>query len=64
MTKFIENLFNGKLVLSSSLEQMKTLKDNYGMGMFQVPFYDKKGYGHTGGIDGFLSVLYYFPSDN
>lgn len=63
LVKFIENLFEGKLVSSKSLEQMKTLKDNYGMGIFQVPFYDKKGYGHTGGIDGFLSVLYYFPSD-
>jgi len=64
LTKFIENLFHGRLISSTSLEQMKTLKDNYGMGMFQVPFYDKKGYGHTGGIDGFLSVLYYFPSDS
>ena len=42
---------------------MKTIKDNYGMGMFSVPFYDKKGFGHSGAIDGFTSVLYYFPSD-
>ena len=63
LVKFIENLFKGKLVSIKSLEIMKTLRDNYGMGMFQVPFYDKKGFGHTGGIDAFLSVLYYFPSD-
>ncbi len=63
LTKFIEYLFDGKLVANSSLEKMKTLKDDFGMGMFQVPFYDKKGYGHSGAIDGFQSVLYYFPSD-
>ena len=28
-----------------------------------MPFYDKIGYGHTGGIDGFSSVLSYFPDD-
>ena len=43
---------------------MKTLKDNYGMGLFQYPFYDKKCYGHTGGIDGFRSVVSYFPENN
>ena len=42
---------------------MITLQDNYGMGIFQIPFYDKKGFGHTGGIDEFRSVLYYFPED-
>ena len=42
---------------------MKTIKDNYGMGILQVPFYDKKGFGHTGGIDGYRSVVYYFPEN-
>jgi D-alanyl-D-alanine carboxypeptidase len=39
---------------------MKTLNDNYGMGLFQMPFNEKKGLGHTGGIDGFSSVFGYF----
>jgi hypothetical protein len=43
---------------------MKTLKDNYGMGLFQVPFNQKKGYGHSGGIDGFTSVLYHFADSD
>jgi D-alanyl-D-alanine carboxypeptidase len=60
---FIENLFANKIITQNSLEQMKTIKDNYGMGIFQVPFYDKKGFGHTGGIDGFGSVLSYFPEN-
>lgn len=34
------------------------------MGVFQVPFNERKGFGHTGGIDGFSSALYYFPDSN
>ncbi|WP_035663568.1 serine hydrolase domain-containing protein [Flavobacterium sp. ACAM 123] len=61
LTQFIDALFAGKLIAAASLEQMKTIQDKYGMGIFQVPFYDKIGYGHTGGIDGFRSALSYFP---
>jgi D-alanyl-D-alanine carboxypeptidase len=60
---FIESLFAYKIISQNSLEQMKISTDNYGMGIFQVPFYDKKGFGHTGGIDGFASVLGYFPEN-
>lgn len=60
---FIENLFANKIISQNSLEQMKTIKDNYGMGIFQVPFYEKQGFGHTGGIDGFASVVSYFPEN-
>lgn len=63
LNKFIEALFSSKLVSSSSLEQMKTMTDGYGMGMFQIPFYEKRAYGHNGGIDGFASNLAYFPED-
>lgn len=63
LTKFIEALFGGKLISQKSLDQMKTMKDNFGMAMFIMPFYDKIGYGHNGGIDGFSSVLSYFPED-
>ena len=60
---FISNLFDGKIIQASSLEQMTKLEDGYGMGIFPVPFYDKKGFGHTGGIDGFSSFLYTFPEE-
>ncbi|HEY8780231.1 MAG TPA: serine hydrolase domain-containing protein [Mucilaginibacter sp.] len=63
LVKFIEALFAGKLISQSSLEQMKTMRDNYGMAMFVIPFYDKRAYGHNGGIDGFSSMLAYFPED-
>ena len=60
---FAEALFSGKIVSERSLETMKTLRDNYGYGLFVFPFYDKKSYGHTGGIDGFSSVFGYFPDE-
>ena len=43
---------------------MKTIIDGYGMGLFQIPFNNKKAYGHNGGIDGFGSNLAYFPEDH
>ena len=60
---FITNLFDGKIIQASSLEQMTKLEEGFGMGIFPVPFYDKKGFGHTGGIDGFSSFLYTFPEE-
>ena len=64
LTKFADALFSGKLVSPGDLKLMETLKDNYGMGLFKIPFYDKSGYGHNGGIDGFTSVMYHFADNN
>jgi len=50
LTKFIEALFSLKLVSQNSLDQMKTITEGFGMGMFQIPFYTKKAYGHNGGM--------------
>ncbi|MFN7327508.1 MAG: serine hydrolase domain-containing protein [Chitinophagales bacterium] len=58
---FSAALFGGKLVSKQSLEWMQTVQDGYGMGLFPMPFYDQRGWGHTGGIDGFSSVFAYFP---
>jgi len=63
LTVFVAQLFAAKIINQSSLMQMKTIQDGYGMGVFEIPFYDKKAFGHTGGIDGFTSVLAYFPAD-
>jgi D-alanyl-D-alanine carboxypeptidase len=63
LTRFAEALFNGKIISTDSLATMITIKDNYGMGIFQMPFYNKQGFGHSGGIDGFTSVFSYFPED-
>jgi hypothetical protein len=61
LVTFSDALFGGKLLKPESLSLMKTIKDQYGIGLFQFPFYDNKGYGHTGGIDGFSSVFTHFP---
>jgi CubicO group peptidase (beta-lactamase class C family) len=58
---FINALFGEKILKKSTLETMKTLKDHYGMGLINVPFYKEKGFGHTGGIDAFWSILAYYP---
>jgi D-alanyl-D-alanine carboxypeptidase len=63
LVKFSDALFSGKLVSKESLEQMQTINGQYGMGLFKIPFYDKTGYGHTGGIDGFTSVFSHFADD-
>jgi CubicO group peptidase (beta-lactamase class C family) len=64
LVKFIEALFSLKLVSENSLNQMKNITDGYGMGMMQIPFINKKFYGHGGGIDGFASILAYSPEDS
>lgn len=64
LTLFSEALFGGKLLKPESLELMKTIKDGYGMGLFQMPFYDIMCYGHTGGIDEFSAVFSHFPEEN
>ncbi|RZL44737.1 MAG: class A beta-lactamase-related serine hydrolase, partial [Pedobacter sp.] len=63
LNTFIAALLNGKLVSAESLTKMKTITDKYGMGLTSVPYYDKEGFGHGGAIDGFTSMLYYFPAD-
>ena len=63
LNKFADALLGGKLVFANSLSVMQTIKDNYGMGLFPVPFYTRQGFGHSGGVDGFHSMLIYFPED-
>jgi D-alanyl-D-alanine carboxypeptidase len=64
LTRFVEALFSLKLVSQNSLDQMKTMKEGMGMGMFRFPFHEKSAYGHNGGIDGFVSNVAYFPEDS
>lgn len=64
LTVFITTLFNNKLISENSLNQMKEIKEGYGKGLIRFPFGNKIAYGHNGGIDGFVSNLAYFPSEN
>src|SRR5690606_37292233 len=57
-------LFSGKIISENSLKEMTSFTNDYGLGLFEIPFYNKKGWGHTGGIDGFSSIWAYFPNEN
>ncbi len=63
LTQFITALFDYKIINETSLNKMIELEDGYGRGIFSMPFYEKVSYGHTGGIDGFSSMLTYIPED-
>ncbi len=64
LNKFLYAFENGKLVSKDAQEKMKTMVDGYGLGLFSLPYNTDIGYGHTGGIDGFQSVLGYLPEHN
>lgn len=61
MCKFIQALFDGKLISKSSLDQMKTMRDGEGMGMESFSFVGHALYGHTGGSNVSGSWLAYDP---
>jgi len=61
LVEFIECLFQLKLIKKESLENMIRIQDGGGMGLFQFPMGNKIAYGHDGKIDGFNSMLAYFP---
>jgi len=61
LLSFILGLEQGKVIKKENWEKMKHFVDNYGYGLMKVPFEKYWGFGHTGGIDNFRSVLFYFP---
>lgn len=63
LTFFIKKLFEGKIISKESLKTMTQIQDKYGMGIFELPFYNKKGFVHRGQIDSFSSLLSYFPDE-
>ncbi|SDS02636.1 CubicO group peptidase, beta-lactamase class C family [Gillisia sp. Hel1_33_143] len=60
---FFTALFNNKVLKAETLEQMIALKDRYGLGISRIRLEDKEGFGHSGGIDGFSAIGYYFPEE-
>lgn len=63
ITKFSDALFNEKLLKAESLQSMKNIINGLGFGLFQIPFYEKIAYGHSGEIDGFSAVFAHFEED-
>lgn len=64
LTKFYKAIFNGVLVKKSTLDEMTKLEQSYGKGFVTFPFGERKFFGHTGGIEGFRSVVGYYPPEN
>jgi len=61
---FINSLFSGKLVSDASFNKMIDFRNRTGMGLFQLSFRHIGGIGHEGFIDGFRSIVVYFPKEN
>jgi CubicO group peptidase (beta-lactamase class C family) len=61
ITLFLEALFNGGLLAEEQFAEMIRLEEDFGCGLFEMPFYSHEGMGHTGAIDGFSSMMAYFP---
>ena len=55
MAKFIQSLFDLKLISQDSLNQMKTMRDDEGLGMVTFTFAGKTFNGNTGGGDNYGS---------
>lgn len=64
LTEFVKQLFDGKIISKGSLAQMTEMDMGYGMGIFQFPFGERRFYGHNGNIEGFASVVGYYPKDD
>lgn len=63
LTTFITSLFAQRIVDQKSLTLMKTIKNGYGMGLFDLSHSDTKSYGHDGAIDRFQSIVAYYPEE-
>lgn len=63
MARFMDALFNGKLISKQSLEKMLSMKDGEGFGMVIFDFAGKTFYGHTGGADNYGAWMAYQPEE-
>jgi CubicO group peptidase (beta-lactamase class C family) len=63
MAKFIQSVFDLKLISQDSLNQMKTIRDDEGLGIVTFTFAGKTFYGNTGGGDNYGSWLAYQPEE-
>ena len=63
MTKFIQALFDLKLISAASLKQMTTIVDGEGMGIGTFSFAGKTLWGHTGGSGSSGAWLAYEPQE-
>jgi|GEM_PF-6641323 CubicO group peptidase (beta-lactamase class C family) len=63
LNEFMENLFAYKLISRESLETMLPKNGMFGYGLMKSNFYEHRGFGHTGRIEGFTAACSYFPAE-
>ena len=63
MAKFIQALFDGRIISQENVALMRTMRDGDGLGMEPFQFADKTLYGHTGGGDNYGAWLAYLPEE-
>jgi len=61
---FWHALMNESIIGKESLEQMKTMKDGYGLGLLKIPYGARMGISHNGGVDGFNSNASYWEAED
>ncbi|MBU7577703.1 MAG: beta-lactamase family protein [Flavihumibacter sp.] len=64
LIRFINALFANKLISQASLASMKTIVNEYGMGIFVNKYGSKKSYGHNGRIEEFYTAVWHYPKDS
>ena len=65
VASFFHDLMNGKIVEPRQVSKLvDTDSKGQGKGIFEIPFYDRTSYGHTGGLEGYRSVAGFFPEEN
>lgn len=64
LCRWVDRLFEGKIISSKSLKKMTTpFKLDYGLGVIIQPVDGRKAIMHSGRIDGFNTMLIYFPEN-
>ncbi len=64
LCRFLDALFDGELVSSTSLGVMTTASDDdLGAGLVRFRYGERVAWGHTGGIDGFAASVMRFADD-
>jgi CubicO group peptidase (beta-lactamase class C family) len=64
LTKFIGDLFSGKVVKKETLALMTDTEGSNGLGMWYYPFAGRRFMGQAGAIEGFTSIVCYYPKEN
>ncbi len=64
LTLFAKALWDGTLISKASLAEMTKMEMGFGRGLFAFPFGERKFLGHNGDIEGFATVLGYYPKED